>query len=131
MYLRFITRFSDGYDEQCTGVFQAAYHLRNSGITTNYDEQYLRDLLCWFGDNLNAPTRFHKSRRKNAQHISLSWFKNTSTEHIARLYEMIWILEQYEIPVHRIKRRNPGYVIYEDDYQVSSIPYRKDKKAVL
>ena len=43
------------------------------------------------------------------------------------MYEMIQILDKYKIEVTVIKRKNPGYIVYEDEYQVSTLPHRKDK----
>ena len=131
MYLRFITRFRDSYEEECTGVFQAAYYLRRSDMIDDFDEQYLNELLTWFEVNLRKPSRFHKSRRRNAMHVSLSWFKSTSTEHVQKLYEIIWILDKYGMTVERVKRRNTGYILYEDEHQVSSIPHSRERKLVL
>ncbi len=131
MYLRFITRFRDEDEEECTGVFQAAYYLRRSELINDFDKHCLNELLDWFGENLNAPTRFHRSRRRNARNVSLSWFKCSSKEHVQKLYEMIWILDKYGMTVERIKRRNPGYILYEDEYQVSSIPYGRERKLVI
>jgi len=131
MYLRFITRFRDEDEEECTGVFQAAYYLKRSDFILDFDKQYLTELLWWFEGNLRKPTRFHKSRRRYARNISLSWFKCSSTEHVQKLYEMIWILDKYGITVERIKKRNPGYILYEDEYQVSGIPYSKEKMKVI
>ena len=131
MYLRFITRFSDGCDEECTGVFQAACYLRHSDIMYHYDKEHLDEVWAWFSRNLRAPHRFNRSRRRNARNISLSWFKCTAGEHLQMMYEMIAILEKYDITVWRVKAHRPGYIIYEDEYQVSGIPYREHKNAVL
>ncbi len=131
MYLRFITRFPDSYGREETGVFQAAAYLLHSDIMHDYDKQYLDELWKWFKCNLRVPTRFKRSRRRNARNISLSWFKSTSTEHLQMMYEMIWMLERYGMVVERVKRHNPGYIMYEDEFQVSSIPHGKDKSLVL
>ncbi len=64
-------------------------------------------------------------------HISLSWFKHTATLHLQKMYEMIVILEKYDVIVTRVKRDRCGYIVYEDEYQVSSIPFRIDRKVVL
>ena len=130
MYIRFITQYENDYEEVETGVFQAANYLRKSDLIDCYDKHRLEQVWGWFNNYLDAPNRFNHSKNKNAPNISLSWFKDTSTKHIARMYEMVGILEQYGMPVKKVRRRRPGYVVYEDDYQVSCIPHRQDKRLV-
>jgi hypothetical protein len=51
------------------------------------------------------------------------WFKPTATEHIAKVREMSCILEQNGLYVRVIKEQRPGYVVYEDEYQVVAEPF--------
>ena len=127
MFIRFITEFKNDSDETETGVFQAAGFLRQSDKTYDYDKKNLLEIKEWFNCYLEKPNRFNKARRKNGLNISLSWFKSTATEHLQKMYEMKQILDKYDIEVTVIKRENPGYIIYEDDYQVSTLPHGKDK----
>ena len=127
MFIRFITEFKNDYDEIETGVFQASAYLRKSHIIYDYDKKHLIEIRDWFNLNLEAPDRFSKAKKKNAANVSLSWFKSTATEHLKRMYEMKEILERYGIFITVIKRENPGYIVYEDEFQVSTLPHKKDK----
>jgi len=51
------------------------------------------------------------------------WFKDTAKEHIAKAREMSCILGQNNIHVRVIKTQRPGYVVYEDEYQVVAEPF--------
>ena len=53
----------------------------------------------------------------------MCWFKPTATEHIAKVREMSCILQQNGVYVRVIKAQHPGYVIYEDEYQVVAEPF--------
>jgi hypothetical protein len=130
MFIRFITEFKNADGEIETGVFQAAGFLRQNNKIYNYDKEHLLELRDWFNDYLEKPDRFNKAKRKNKSNISLSWFKSTATEHLQKMYEMKHILDKYDIEVTVIKRENPGYIIYEDDHQVSTLPHGKDKHFV-
>ena len=127
MYIRFLAEFKNDNDETDTGIFQAAAFLRRSHKTYDYDKQFLLEIRDWFNLHLEKPDRFNKAKRKNAQNVSLSWFKSTATVHLQKMYEMKQILDKYDIEVTEIMRENPGYIIYEDDYQVSTLPHGKDK----
>lgn len=128
VYIRFITEFRNEYDEIETGIFQAVgYLLRNTHLLYDYDKTHLTEVRAWFNFHLEAPNRFSKGRRKNAAKISLSWFKSSATKHLSKMYEMKEILDRHGLFVTVIKRENPGYIVYEDDFQVSTIPHKKDK----
>jgi|GEM_PF-3923902 len=47
------------------------------------------------------------------------------------MYNLIPILESYDIHVELIKRDKPGYIIFEDDFQVVTLAHGKDKAQVL
>lgn len=52
----------------------------------------------------------------------MCWFKSSATEHLAKIHEMICILEQHNIYVKIYKERHPGYIVYEDEHQVVAEP---------
>ena len=47
------------------------------------------------------------------------------------MQELAEILERYDFVVERLTTRNPGYIIYEDDHQISAIPFKSDRNKVL
>ncbi len=131
MYIRFITRFKNEKNQLETGIFSAAEFLRVGDLIFEYDKKNLEQLVKWFSLNLKKPDRLSNSTRKNPANVSLSWFKSSATEHLKQMYAIKEILEKYEMQVDVIKRTNPGYIIYEDDFQISTIPHRADKNKVL
>ncbi|MDX2248963.1 MAG: hypothetical protein SF052_19400 [Bacteroidia bacterium] len=131
MYIRFTTQFRNETGDHETGVFQAAAYLRRHPDTYHYDVKLLDEIIEWFNINLERPTRFSKSRHKNSENVSLSWYKNTAHDHIQKMYDMKAILEKYDIVVEAVKRENPGNIIYEDEIQVSALPFRTDRSKVI
>jgi hypothetical protein len=130
MFIRFIAEFKNDDGEIVTGIFQAAGYLRQTHKTHDYDKKQLLELRDWFNEHLEQPDRFNKAKRKNASNVSLSWFKSTVTEHLQKMYELKQILARYGVEVTVTKRKNPGYLIYKDDFQVSTLPHGKDKHIV-
>lgn len=47
------------------------------------------------------------------------------------MYDLIPIFDSYGIQVEVIKKENPGYQVYEDEFQVVTIPHGKEKGDVL
>ncbi|HEY2581899.1 MAG TPA: hypothetical protein VGI43_08835 [Mucilaginibacter sp.] len=131
MYIRFITQFVNEDGEAETGIFRALRHFRELSLTQDIDIKKLNALNNWFNGYLDEPTWFSNAGNKNAAAISLSWFKDTAKEHLLKVNELIEVLEKYDLIVERITTKNPGYVVYEDEYQVSAIPFKADRKKTL
>jgi hypothetical protein len=131
LYIRFITEFINEYGETHTGIFSALRFVRELDFAQDEDVVVLKRLRKWFNENLEAPDKFSNAKNKNPESISLSWFKDSSKEHIKKIYEIREVLDKYGVVVEVVTTKNPGYIIYEDDYQVSAIPFKPDRKQVL
>ena len=108
------------------GVFEGVDRLMREAKLHEYEVALVRETLDWFNENLKKPDRFTKSKppyyRKDQR--AISWFKSTATKHLARIRELVAVLENHEVPVRIIKTTRPGYVVYEDEFQVVSEPFR-------
>ena len=123
MFVRFVINEIDPSSGRRTGVFYAAYAVRRSGRMPEYDDARLSDALRWFSAHLSTPDRLTRSRRPHREARALCWFKHTAVEHLARAREMQHLLDAYGVTVHMITSRRPGYVVYEDGYQVAAYPF--------
>lgn len=132
MYLRFTTQFTNPFGETETGIFLALRFLRDDyPATQNEDIARLKQISVWFNKHLEKPTRFSNAGNKNPANISLSWFKDSAKEHIRRIQQLIEIFQKYGIFIERISTKNPGYIVYEDEFQISAIPYKTDRNKVI
>jgi len=132
MYLRFTTQFINPYGDLETGIFMALKYLREDyPLTKDDDIQKLKELTLWFNQNLEKPKRFSNGTSKNNEDISLSWFKDSAKDHIKKMQEFIAIAETYDIIIERIASKNPGYIVFEDEFQVSAVPFKADRKRVI
>lgn len=120
-YLRFAVfrKDEDSHVEQ--GIFQAAALVRNAGYITGSDADELCELRAWFNDNLESPTSFGRGELP----LGICWFKKSATAHISRIWQMVRILERYGTYVKSIRTSKPGYVVYEDHWQIVAEPFRK------
>ena len=125
MYLRFVVAQVDKGSGRELGVFQAAYNLRDAGKLYPYEKPQLDELRQWFDTHLQEPTRFTASKppyyRKKSS--AISWFKDSAREHVARVREIVAILENHGVRVRMIKADRVGYVVYEDEHQVVAEPF--------
>jgi hypothetical protein len=122
MYIRFITGEIHDDTSQELGVFQAASGLRRNARLHEYEETRLTELLDWFNANLTKPTRLTTSKPPyyRKQNRAISWFEDSAAEHISKLRELVSILNQNEIHTEMIQTDRPGYIVYEDEYQIAA-----------
>ncbi|MGH9323358.1 MAG: hypothetical protein ACRD21_04675 [Vicinamibacteria bacterium] len=108
------------------GLFGLAYELRDSPRVSRADRAALADVLTWFERHLETPSRFNRTKskgfyRRNTRGIA--WFKDTATEHVARMHVIGIILEHYGHVVEMLSEARVGYVVYEDAFQVVAEPF--------
>ena len=108
------------------GIFHAAYELQRDGKLPEQEDQELAALLVWFSENLEIPARFNRSKSKGASHRAtkgVSWLKPSAKKHIAKFWKLKENLERHGHRVSFIKVRRPGYIVYEDKFQVVAEPF--------
>jgi len=120
-YIRFVVGRKDEESHVEQGIFQAAGCAIEQNVITGSDADELCSLREWFNDNLEKPTSFGRKTLS----LGICWFKVAASEHISRIWQMTRILEKHGIYVKKIKTIRPGYLIYEDDWQVVAEPFRK------
>ena len=120
-YVRFVIGRKDEDSHVEQGVFQATARALEWQTITGSDADELKELEGWFNANLEKPASFGRDKLRRG----ICWFKTGSTEHISRIWEMVRVLERNGIYVKKIRTNKPGYVIYEDEWQLVAEPFRK------
>jgi len=120
-YVRFVVGRKDEDSHVEQGIFQAVGLALEWQNITGSDAAELEELRAWFSDNLEKPTSFGRDKLR----LGICWFKTGATEHISRIWEMVRILERNGIYVKKIRTDRPGYVVYEDEWQLVAEPFRK------
>ncbi len=128
MLVRFTVLRRNACSQVEDGLFQAAHALRASGALAPAEEALVADVFRWFGARLPRPRRFARSTRPHAQAKAVCWFRDTAAEHLARMEDLVAILRTHGQVVQRLTTDRPGYVVYEDAYQVVSEPFRGERR---
>jgi len=131
MLLRFVLLRSHPDTGVEEGIFSAAYALRDSAFTPMPDGQSLESLLSWFDANLATPVRLNRTKSKGhyrRRTRGVSWLKSTAAEHIAKMRALSAIMEEHGYRVSQITTRRPGYVVFEDDFQIVAEPFSDARK---
>ena len=120
-YVRFVVGRKDEDSHVEQGIFQAIARAIELHQVTGPDATELNELRLWFSDNLERPTSFGRNKLR----LGICWFKTDSIAHISRIWEMIRVLERNGIYIKKIRTDKPGYVVYEDEWQIVAEPFRK------
>jgi hypothetical protein len=108
------------------GTFRIAYQLRDSVHVETSDRSILTEQLTWFEKNLETPTRFNRTKSKGfyrRKTRGIAWFKDTATEHLARMPQVNAVLERYGHQVKMVVESRVGYIVHEDAIQVIAEPF--------
>lgn len=124
MFVRFVVPEIDENSGCERGIFQAMYRLWRRGALAPHEEAWWGEVRAWLNVDLEVPDRLARSRRPGANECAISWFKASATEHIAKAREVVALLEQHEIHSRMLTTDRPGYIVYEDDFQVAAEPFR-------
>jgi len=123
MYLRFVVTERDSTSQEPRGVFQAIYRLRRAGELAVHEEAWFAETEDWFSRHLERPVRLTETRRPNAPDRAISWLKASAVDHVSRMRDLVALLEHKGIVVEELRTLRPGYVVYEDEFQVATIPF--------
>ena len=117
MYSRFLSTCGRKFRAPKRGIFKVAYALTRYTRLNTVEEEILSEELTWFNRHLHVP--------KLADTRAVFWFKTEDNESIRRMWRIVTILKAYGSRVEMKMSRNPGRVIFEDDFQVAAVPYSR------
>jgi hypothetical protein len=124
MYLRFTVSERDSDSGAPKGLFMAAYDLLDDAELEDYERIQLRELLDWFGENLRPPPCLKEGRYPAA----VCWFDPEATEHVRRMWRLVWVLRGRGRLVKLHKTSHPGHFVYVDNSQVAAIPFAQQPR---
>ena len=116
----------DDDNQTIDGIFWVAQYMYHNDRISPEEEGRVWQILNWYGKNLEVPGRLSRSSKKSAEKKALSWFKDTASEHLKNMYELLEILDRHGALTDVIKTNRPGYIVYEDENQVVAEPFKKD-----
>lgn len=130
-YLRFVLEEIDKRTGKHKGLFTAAYSALKGNELFEYEEKEVKEALEWLEKHLPIPDKF--SKNKNASHKNthgISWFKSEASEALQHVRRIATILEDHGTKVKTLRTTRPGYVVYEDDFQVVAEPFHGEKSNI-
>lgn len=77
----------------------------------------LEEAYAWFEELL--PVRPFEPARWPRDVVA--WFKDDAGEPIRRMWDIVAILRDHDVPVRLLRSAHPGKVLYEDRFQVAVV----------
>jgi hypothetical protein len=124
MFVRYVVLFRDEDSHRRMGVLHAADRLRYQNLFDEHELRHWETLRRWFNMHMPVPNRFSRSRRPHAHCNAICWLKSNAVEHSAKLGELAALLERQGVVTEVLRTKRPGYIVYEDAYQVAAVPFR-------
>lgn len=128
-YVRFETSDRDRATGTLVGVFQAAYRLRDADALEPELVSWLEEETAWFNAHLPKPGRFSFRSGYRQSRSALCWFKDDAREHLRHACALVAFLEEHGVRVRRRESSRPGYVVYEDAFQVAVVPFHAARRS--
>ena len=127
-FIRFEVEEAHEDSLQPTGIFQVLPKLEDSGTLARREARELHDMQLWFARHLPVPSRWSRSRRANAAPRAICWFRREALASFPHLDRLICVIAKHGFPVRRVLTNRPGYVVYEDDFQIAAEPFRDTRE---
>lgn len=114
MFIRFVVGADDEHHRLLTGIITEARILRDENKLHLHEQEWLETIYDWFDTHLPHPP-FSSGRFPQD---AVAWFKAESGDFIGRMWDIVAIIREHDVPVRLLKSQNPGKILYEDEYQV-------------
>ena len=119
MFVRFSTPIIDPDAHSTSGIFHAVSLLCEREPVDECLRQWMEESCDWFNEHLPVA-----NLRDAPAGRAICWFKDSAQWFIGRARELSAYLQECGVPVRQVTTRRPGYIYYEDRYQVAAVPFR-------
>ena len=122
--IRFVVLEVENRSRVERGLLRGSSRLQRTRIFSAAEEEFLKETFKFFNTHLPNPERVAQANRPGAEPKAVSWFKPAATRFIARMQDLAAMLEAHGIHTKRLTTSKPGFVVYEDEYQVVAEAFR-------
>jgi hypothetical protein len=119
-YLRFIVDSPARSGFQPCGLFTAARRLQDEHRLAPHEASWLKEIYDWFNDELPCPP-FSQAKLPPD---SVCWYRASARRFIERMWDLAALVIEHGEPMRMLKTRQPGAILYADEYQVVALPHR-------
>jgi hypothetical protein len=121
MFIRFVVGTDGESHRWLTGIITEARLLRDRGQLALYEETVLENAYAWLNAHLPCPPFSTSGWGSEA----VSWFKDVAGPSIKKMWDVVALLEEHDITVRLLRSKNPGKILYEDNFQIVVLERKK------
>lgn len=103
-----------GKQGQVGGIFEIASALARSAALPPAQQARVEGILTWFAQNLRTASLEDEPR-------AVCWYKPEASLYIGKTRELAALLPACGCQVTVLTARDPGHVVYEDEFQLAAI----------
>lgn len=121
MFIRFVVGCAEEDHRLLNGIVTEARFLRDRNELSPEEEEHLQAIYDWLNAELPCPPFSSSGWSRDA----VAWFKDSATDAIHKFRSLAALLEHHGRGVRMLRSRNPGKILYEDDFQVVVLEWKK------
>jgi len=114
VYLRFISPWPSEMRNVNYGLFQAIYYSRDTGLLPSYLRENVLSELAWFKRYLPSPDEHNFTF--SGHQIGICWFHSHAKIMIEHARTVSALLAEADVWITVVRTRNPGKILYSDEY---------------
>jgi hypothetical protein len=114
VFVRFVVGSDGQHHKELTGIITEARLLRDRGELTTDEDDLLEALYEWFNDHVPVPPLESRRFPRDA----VPWFRDDAGKPVAKMWDIVALLQEHGVDVRLLRSANPGRVVYEDRVQV-------------
>jgi hypothetical protein len=121
MFVRFVVGSDAENHRWLTGIVTEARFLRDRGQLASYEEACLAEAYAWLNAHLPCPPFSTTGWGSEA----VCWFKDSAGLSIKNMWDIAALLEEHGVPMRLLRSKNPGKILYEDDFQIVVLEWKQ------
>lgn len=125
MYIRFVVDEFNEESNQRLGIFHAIRYMKDDNEFFDYELEQAEQTMEWFNNHLESPLHYLNKQKSKKSDVFISWFKMSAKEHISKVREFVFLLENKGVVVDQIRTDKPGKIVYSDEYQIFAKPFER------
>jgi hypothetical protein len=55
--------------------------------------------------------------------LAIGWFKDSAHDYLRQMRTVCRVLNEHGIPTEMLTTDRPGYIVFEDTFQVAAVPF--------
>ena len=126
-YTRYVIDDGESDDDEMDGVITILKAKIKEGIVDTHDSQLYEEVMSWYNEVLPVPP--YNANRGYWTINSLAYWKSDQREIHEYMFSLVGICERINLKTKVILTNDPGFILYEDAFQVVAEKQEARKKS--